>query len=368
MRILVVTPWYPNRRNPYAGAFVARDVRMLRRGHEIVVAHLVSPEHDDDVRGSVGGLRVERIPMRPAVPADWWRAARRIRSLARDVDAVNSHAATSLWPMVLALGPRRRGWVHTEHSSAVTAAVGTGLRGAARRAIRRLLLSRPAVVVAVSEHLASAVRRLGRRGPVSVVPNAVDAPVPPPMRPARHGDAVRLVSVGGLVPVKRPLIAIAAVARLREAGFDADLTWVGDGPLRADAESAIAALGLGDVVRLVGARQPSEVSGFLADADLFLLPTAGETFGVAIAEAIAHGRPVVVGAEGGQAEFVDPAAGELVAGDDPDAYADAVARVLERTANLSAEQVARTLGERFDDVQRLAAYDRAFEAARAGRG
>ena len=363
MRILVVTPWYPNDANPYAGAFVERDVRMLRAEHEVTVAHLVAPAHADGGPSIIerDGVRVIRIPMAPSDARQWWRAARRLRLLMHDSDAVNSHAATSLWPMSIA-GGSRRPWVHTEHSSAIGSSFGSGLAARRARAIRRALLERPQVVVTVSDHLGALVRRLGRRGPLVTIPNAVDSPA---RVPARHSDDehLRLVAVGGLNAVKRPLLAVRTLAELRARGRDATLTWVGGGPLLEDAVTLATELGVRDQVLLVGAVRPETVGAHLAASDVFLLPTTGETFGVAIAEAIAHGRPVVAGAVGGQAEFVDPAVGELIAGADASTYADAVEQVVERTRTMTAEQIAATLGVRFTDAARLAAYDEAFTLA-----
>ncbi|MBM7830027.1 glycosyltransferase involved in cell wall biosynthesis [Agromyces cerinus] len=367
MRVLVVTPWYPNDATPYAGAFVERDVRMLRGGHQVTVAHLVAPAHSDGGPTVVerNGVRVVRIPMAPSDPRQWWRAGRRLRSLLNDADALNSHAATSLWPVALA-GVGRTPWVHTEHSSAIGASFGGGAAARRTRAIRRALLNRPGVVIAVSDHLGELIRRLGRRGPIMTVPNAVDAPTPVP--PKRSGDGrLRLVAVGGLTEGKRPLLAVRMLAELHSRGRDAHLTWVGGGPLLAEAVTLATDLGVDDRVDFVGAQRPDEVGAHLIASDVFVLPTEGETFGVAIAEAIAHGRPVVVGATGGHVEFVAPSIGELVAEANPEAYADAVAVVFERTRGLSAEDIAATLGLRFHDSERLGAYDRAFARA-AGRG
>ncbi|GAA1803910.1 glycosyltransferase [Agromyces neolithicus] len=363
MRILVVTPWYPNDANPYAGAFVERDVRMLRVEHEVMVAHLVAPAHSDGNPSIIerDGVRVIRIPMAPSDPRQWWRASRGLRRLMRDVDAVNSHAATSLWPLVIA-GASRMKWVHTEHSSAIGSSFGGGLAARRARAIRRALLDRPSVVVTVSDYLGALVQRLGRRGPLVTIPNAVDSSDQVPARRTEDGR-LRLVAVGGLNTVKRPLLAIGIVAELRSRGHDTTLTWVGGGPLMDETVMLATELGVGDHVDLVGAVRPEAVGALLVASDVFLLPTTGETFGVAIAEAIAHGLPVVVGAIGGQGEFVDPAVGALVTGADTATYADAVEQVVERTRTMTAEEIAATLGARFSDAARLAAYDEAFAIA-----
>jgi len=373
VKILIVTPWYPSERNPYAGAFVERDVRMLSAEHTVVVAHLVAPASLDGPEQIVrDGITVHRYPMAPSKPADWRAAARRLRALMRESDIVHSQAATVLWPVALAFGPLppRLPWVHTEHSSAlVSAGSAQGPRRLSTGLIRRYLYSRPQVVVTVSGFLADAVRALRHR-PVVVVPNAVDAPLTPPPRPT-PGDALRLVSVGGLTAVKRPGVAVQMLASLRDRGVAARLTWVGDGSLRAELDALVAELGVGDRLVWAGARAPADVSRFLADADMFVLPTEVETFGVAIAEAIAHGRPVVVGSRGGHVDFVSPMAGELVDGSNPDDYADAVIRLHERTRGLSAETIAATLGDSFHGVARLRRYDEVYAqaaaAARPGR-
>lgn len=370
MRILVVTPWYPNAKSPYAGAFVERDVALLAGEHDVLVAHLVAPHQADGGPEVVvlDGITVHRFPMRPGKPADWMTAARRVRHLMRRADLVHSQAATVLWSVSLAFGAFRpqMPWVHTEHSSALVVGRASGLRRLSTGLIRRYLYARPHVVVAVSRFLATAVGAL-RRGPIVVVPNAVDAPQTPPPRPAQRSP-LELVAVGGVHAGKRPEVAVRMLSSLRAKGVDARLTWVGDGPLRARLAALATELGVDDRLVWAGARPPAEVSRFLAEADMFVLPTEVETFGVAVAEAIAHGRPVVVGSRGGHADFVSPAVGELVDGANPDDYADAVIRLNERTCGLSAAAIAATLGDAFRGDTRLRRYDEVYaRAARAVR-
>jgi len=85
-----------------------------------------------------------------------------------------------------------------------------------------------------------------------------------------------------------------------------------------------------------------------------LLPTKADNFCVSAAEALVHGRPVVVGATGGQGEYIAPHVGALVAEQTVDAYASTVQRVAAATAGLSAEDIAGTIGDRFsaEAVQR----------------
>lgn len=344
MRVLVVTTWFPTTRYPATGSFVARDVAALAVDHDVRVLHLVAPSHDDGVRRtSYRGVPVERMVMDPRRPDHLVRACMRLRRLASDVDLLHSVAISSLLPMAW-WKPRVR-WVHTEHWSGLLApdTLSAGVRLARPLAAR--LLSRPDVVTVVSEHLAGGVRAFRSR-PVVVVPNIVTGPeVPAPRRP--DPAPLRLVSVGGLVPRKGPLLAVRAVAELRRRGVDASLTWVGEGPQRAEVKAEVERTATTGAVHLAGAVPPEQLSGYYATADLFLLPTSAETFCVAAAEALAHGRPVVVGDSGGPAEFVAPPTGELVRGTDPVGYADAVQRVLHSASGLSAAQVAAGVRRRY---------------------
>jgi glycosyltransferase involved in cell wall biosynthesis len=85
----------------------------------------------------------------------------------------------------------------------------------------------------------------------------------------------------------------------------------------------------------------------LRRADVFLLPSAYETFCVVAAEAIGCGVPVVLSDRGGQQDFVGEACGRLVDGDDPAAFADALQDVLATTDRAALLAAAADLRTRF---------------------
>jgi glycosyltransferase involved in cell wall biosynthesis len=176
-----------------------------------------------------------------------------------------------------------------------------------------------------------------------------------------------LVSVGGLVPRKDPCTAVRTVAELRRRGVACHLTWVGDGPLKADVAALARDCGVADSVDLVGARSPREVAAYLGATDLFFLPTRQETFCVSAAEALLAGRPVVIGGHGGQAEFVDESVGQLVDIQTPEAYADAVLAVHKRLAALPAEHFSGRVAERFGEVRVRAGYRDVYATAVAAQ-
>lgn len=356
MRVLVVTTWLPTRSSPGTGIFVERDIDLLARDHDVHVVHLSSTPDDPLVRS----WSVETVPLTPANPLTVRAAARLLRPMIGDYDLVHSMAASALLPF-RRLSPARP-WVHTEHLSGILAP--QTLPVTARLALPSMmrLMARPDVVVAVGERLADAIRA-HRDGPVSVVPNAVEQPAIPAPRRAVLDDGLALVSVGGVIPRKGPDIAVRTVAELVHRGTDATLRWVGDGPQRDEIRRLAEQLGVAERVSLVGSLPPEGVLRELAVGDVFLLPTAGETFGVSIAEALASGRPVVVGSNGGQSEFVNEPDGVLVSTREPEAYADAVERVIRLNEERSAAEIAARTRARFTDDNRRALYGQVYDEA-----
>lgn len=375
MRVLVVTTWYPTPSAPGTGIFVARDVAALASRHEVHVLHLCAPRLMDAGDGSEqaaegeqpGVATVERLPMDPRRPDHILRATRRIRELSEHADLIHTMAVSALLPM--ATWRPSTPWVHTEHWSGVIAPDSLAPTVRAARPLVARLLRRPDVVLVVSEHLAAGMRRL-RRGPVVVVPNIVAPTEPPATRraaaePLAERGTLALIGIGGLIEGKDPLTAVGTAAELRRRGIDAHLTWVGEGPLRQRMTELAADLAV--PLDLTGALPPEQVGHRLAEADLFLLPTRFETFCLAAAEALAAGRPVVVGDAGGPREFVAAPSGALVEPGAPaERWADAVEQVWASASPLSAEDIAAPVRERYAPQRHLERVEEVYASVTAG--
>lgn len=355
--VLVVTTWLPTVAAPAIGVFVRRDIEALTRVADVRVLHLVPPrDADRDRRHLIGRVPVWEVPMSPRDPLSVARALPEVSAALAGADVLHSMAVSSLVP--LALVRPDLPWVHTEHWSAFAGSA-TGARGAVLRGIARAERL-PDVVAAVSDDLAEKLGHLAGRD-VEVVPNIVDAPPPTPRRSLASTDVLEVVGVGGLIPRKRPLLAVDTVAELIARGRPAHLTWVGAGPLEEEVRARARLLGV--PLTLTGVLPPEEVPGALAASDVFLVPSLRETFFLAAAEALAAGRPVVVGACGGPGAFVAPPSGRMVDSDDARAFADAVEAVVEQTRDLDGDDIAAAvrrftpgaLGEAYAGLYRRAA-------------
>ncbi|MGC5616635.1 glycosyltransferase [Georgenia sp. Z1491] len=369
MRVVVVTTWFPTSLAPSSGSFVVRDAHaMASRGDTVDVVHLV-PAHQDDGTRHVRheGLKVLRLPMTPSRPDQIAQVAAALPSVLDGADVVHTTAISALLPF--SVGRPRAPWVHTEHYSGLTSPENLGLGTRAVLPLVRSLLGRPDVVTAVCDFLARPIRAVRGEAPTVVVPCIVPPLADVPGRPAPDGE-LRLVSVGGLVERKDPLLAVDVVAELGRRGHPAHLTLVGDGPLTGAVRDRADEVGVAERIHLTGTLDRDGVLEQLAAADLFLGPTRGDNFFVSCAEALVAGRPVVVGSTGGQGEYIDPRVGALVDRQEAGAYADAVLDVHDRTADLTAAEVAATIGERFSVPTVAAGYAGAHALAadvRAGR-
>jgi len=109
-------------------------------------------------------------------------------------------------------------------------------------------------------------------------------------------------TAGRLMPVKGHGVLLDAMAKLLHNSLDIVLLLVGDGPLRQTLENQAATLGLSDRVRFAGWR--NDAVRLIAGMDIFVMPSLSETFGIALVEAMALGKPVVASAVGGMSEII----------------------------------------------------------------
>lgn len=204
-------------------------------------------------------------------------------------------------------------------------------------------------VVCVSESLARDARDLLALDAdrVLVVPDAYDDERFVFARRAPHDGPLRLVTTGRLVDVKGHSVLIDAVSLLVAAGVDVTVEIVGSGPLESSLRARAVAAGVADRVRFAGALSPEALVSALGRADLYVLPSRREGFGVALVEALATGLPAVATDCGGPADIVRDADGLLVPPDDPAVLADGIARALARIDRFDRELIASGARERF---------------------
>ena len=181
-------------------------------------------------------------------------------------------------------------------------------------------------VTAVSESLkADTYKGLPVHSDIQVIPNFLDCSIHHRVdagnlraRLAPEGHAV-VLHVSNYRPVKRIPAVVEVFTRIRRS-VPATLVLVGDGPELTHGLAIARDLGVGDDVKAVG--EQGDVRSFLSAADLFLLPSATESFGLAALEAMACEVPVIASRVGGLPEVIDSGvSGFLCEPDDLDGMA-----------------------------------------------
>ena len=206
---------------------------------------------------------------------------------------------------------------------------------------------------------------------IEVIPNFIDPEVYDRSRYTSILDeqvasnARVLMHVSNFRPVKRVKDVIRIFARVVER-VPSVLVMVGDGPDRVDAESEARELGVQDKVFFLG--KIEAVAPLLAGADLFLMPSSSESFGLSALEALACGVPVVGAHTGGLPEVVrEGETGVLCPVGDVDAMGDAAVGILKDQDRWRAmsELAAFDARERFSLDAIVADYEKFYEYALA---
>ncbi len=156
-------------------------------------------------------------------------------------------------------------------------------------------LAAAAALHATSPEEAQDCRRVGFRGPIAVVPNGIDLPdassQPSTLTPQRSMRTALFLS--RLHPIKGIPDLIEAWARLNPDGWRLVIAGGDENGYAADLRRAVCERGLETKVSFAGVVEGDAKRNLYRRADLFVLPSHSENFGIVIAEALAYGVPVI---------------------------------------------------------------------------
>ncbi|HEY6333804.1 MAG TPA: N-acetyl-alpha-D-glucosaminyl L-malate synthase BshA [Blastocatellia bacterium] len=319
-------------------------LELARRGHNVHFISYASPMRLEDSREDQPRVWFHPVDMLTyplfEYPPYALALASRLYEIAlrESLDVIHMHYAI---PHSVSAYLAREMAKPTRHLPVVTTLHGTDItlvgRDPSFLPMTRFGIEQSDGVTAISNYLRSATLETFCTGcDIRVIYNFIDADlyqrkpdesVRKEVAPA--GEPV-IVHVSTFRPIKRITDCIEVVARIRHAGLAVKLVMCGDGPERAEAEALASRLGVSDSVLFVGKQPQLVVRQYLSLADLLLLPSQSESFGLVALEAMACEAPVVATRVGGIPEVVaDGETGYLFDVGDLDGMAGAAIRIIE---------------------------------------
>lgn len=283
-------------------------------------------------RAAAQGVDLTHLPLTGEWPAptaaDMAEAARCVAETPADSLLLIDGLAFGTMPEKLVAGFNRRIVALVHHPLALE----TGLDPARATELaerERAALTHAREIVVTSAFTADLVRR--DFAPPGARINVVEPGTARAPRAQGGGDPVRLLAVGSLVPRKDYPVLIAALSRLTALRWTLDIA----GSETASPDTALAvradirAKGLADRVRLHGAVGDAALDELYARTDLFVMSSRFEGYGMALAEALARGIPIVTTRAGAAADTVPDDAALKVEPGDVEGLARVIARLVE---------------------------------------
>lgn len=344
MHVLMLPSWYSTPDRPTSGGFF-RDqaVALAQSGVRVGVAYVedrslrtvsvprIAEAHFQNEASESAGVTTIRMKgwntLRQTVPgARVWCAL--TRRLVRDYvqrcgvpDVV--HAQCALWAGEAALDAARdlkRPCVVTEHLSVLL----NGSLTPSRRAIAAGVYRKADEVLAVSGALLTSLRTIAAPSIGRVIPNTVDTDFFTRPLAQRSNEPFTFLSVSNLVASKRVDLLIRTFAGTFRGDGSFRLVVVGSGVEESALRSVVHATGTASQVEFMGTLNRDQVREQMWRANALVLPSAFETFGVVLVEALATGLPVIASRCGGPEDIVIDEVGALIRPDDEQALAAAL--------------------------------------------
>lgn len=317
MKVLFLTPWYPDAKLPHHGVFIRDQAEALSRKHEVIVIsskvdyhvfRLFSWKVEESVFGSIKEYRVTACRTIPFINQviylliSVWVAYRVARKYRPDVlhgniaypGGISAYCVSRLLSIP---------WLLSDHTSLFT----DNFRSIFHRVLTVFSLRKARHVIAVSKYSQRKIQDIIRRE-VDIIPNVIHVD-----EYAIHGWSEKIVQVGFLGGLSSDIhrkgldVLIKALAGVQK---DFVLHVGGTGKYLAYYKDLARTCGILERCRFHGF--VGYVPDFMSTLHFFVSSSRVEAFGMVIAEALASGLPVVVTDSGGPADFIDRDCGLMI--------------------------------------------------------
>jgi glycosyltransferase involved in cell wall biosynthesis len=273
-----------------------------------------------------------------------WPTVLRLKQLLQSgkVDILHAHNGRMALHAAIAKSLAGRGRIFaTQHFLTPSHATQTGFKAKLFHAAHRWVAEKVTGYIAISEAVAQAMKSRGEADPAKIT-TVLNGLPEIDLHSLRSSDEVRaefslaadiplIVCAARLEKEKSLETLIAAIGLLREEEITLRCLIAGEGDEKAFLQSCIDNAKLGQSLQLLGFRE--DVRSLIGAADIFVLPSLAEPFGLVLLEAMTLSRPIVATNAGGPPEIIDDdVCGLLVPPADAQALAAALQTLIEKPA------------------------------------
>jgi L-malate glycosyltransferase len=367
MNILIIPSWYPSVANPLSGSFFREQAIALQKsGHRVIVLNVTYSNRrsffskdnfhlkksDDEglivysyVTPSFGLFRVKKLLVKNFLKRIK-KVFRRIIEDGEHIDLIHAHAYMPAGYCATELGELYNiPVVVTEHSSSL---INRSLTPIEIHYLKMCIES-SAKFICVGEALkAKIIQITGTDYNIEVIPNMVSSLFKYKERDKCNNKFV-FCSVGNLVEGKRFENTIKAFAKAFKGNVNVKLKIIGGGPLFNSLKQQIEYLKMDDQIILLGETSREGVAFQMQESDVFILPSAYETFGIVYIEALACGKPVIATRNGGAEWIINDNNGVLIEVDNEEQLVESMLTMVRNHQRYENEQISRDTFEKFGE-------------------
>ncbi|MBD3636897.1 MAG: glycosyltransferase [Crocinitomicaceae bacterium] len=354
--ILILPRWYPNKTDVQLGSFIQQQAVLLKEDYHIhvIYAHAIPNQgqtfdiestNENGIEEHIVYFRQAKGPFKKIINARRYKKAQQLAFVLDPYHPAVCHIHVPYRSAFLALKLKKQGtpFVVTEHWSGHI----TGEYEQKNSADKRLLKS----ILAKASGIATVSRLLQQKFKENtgfdsvVIPNLIQKQQPE----ARiDSEKIDILTVADLTDKTKNISGlIRAFHTALQERNDLRLSIIGGGPNENLIRDLIAQLNLNEEVILRGRLNHEEVLPAYENCDFYVCNSNFETFGMAVAEAISAGKPVVCTRCGGPEEFVTDNNGLLIDKNDGDALSNAILRMADLYKNYDAQKLSEEIQAKF---------------------
>ena len=347
LNILFIASWYPSRAHANLGNFVQRHAEAVSRHHKVCVITAAQAGYHDLELVDKGNLFEIKVYFKKKLPFFSYHMAIKKALAASQTYFPKPHLAHVhvVWPAGITALNLRLPYLVTEHFSGYHQS--SKFRwGTFQRYLSKRILRKAEVILPVSQHLGSAIRKFGANTPQIKVSNVVD---PRLFFPSKQlPDRFSFLHVSTLEERSKNISGILKGFRaLEEQGHDFILKIGGDGDLRELQQKILSYGPSPDKVVIVEERPIDGIAALMRESHCLVMFSHFENQPCTILEALCSGLPVISSDVGGIPEEIHGDNGILIPAEDHDAFVAGLARMMNNYQSFDRAKIASSARQKY---------------------